>query len=244
VLLRKAIAIRHVGFEDLGSFALPIRNAGYEITYLDAGVDDIAHEASGDPDLLIVLGGPIGAYEEGDYPFLKIELDLLERRLAADRPTLGVCLGAQLMARALGSRVYPGPAKEIGWASLQLTDAGHASPLRHLGDHPVLHWHGDTFDLPAGCDRLASTAVCQNQAFARGTNLLGLQFHPEVLGVFIERWLIGHAAELAGAGISPVSIRRDTTAFTFGLEERAISLLRDWLAAMVAEPAALESAPS
>ena len=244
MLLKKAIAIRHVGFEDLGSFVPPLRDAGYEIAYLDAGMDDIAHGAGSDPDLLIILGGPIGAYEKVDYPFLKTELDILERRLAADRPTLGICLGAQLMARALGSRVYPGPAKEIGWAPLQLTDAGRAGPLRHLGDHPVLHWHGDTFDLPTGCDRLASTTLCQNQAFARGTSLLGLQFHPELLGVFIERWLIGHAAELAGAGISRTSIRRDTTTFAFGLEERSVSLLRDWLATIVAGPARLETASS
>ena len=227
---RKAVAIRHVGFEDLGSFATPLRRAGYELTYIDAGVDQFDAVAESNLDLLVILGGPIGAYEEAEYPFLNAELGLLERRLAADRPTLGICLGAQLMARALGARVFPGPAKEIGWGDLQLTPAGLTSPLRHLDGHPVLHWHGDTFDLPEGCELLASTRVCRNQAFARGPNLLGLQFHPEVLVASIEKWLIGHAIELASAGIRPSSLRRDTATFGPALEDKAAALLRDWLA--------------
>jgi GMP synthase (glutamine-hydrolysing) len=228
----RAVAIRHVGFEDLGSFAEPLKRAGYEIFYVDAGVADLDRAMTPDPELLVVLGGPIGAYEEAAYPFLNIELNILQQRLAADRPTLGICLGAQLVARALGSRVYPGPAKEIGWGDIQLTTAGLAGPLRHLDGHRVLHWHGDTFDLPEGCERLASTAICENQAFARGAKLLGLQFHPEVLGQNIERWLIGHAAEIAAAGISPASIRQDTAAFGPDLQRHAVALLEDWLAGL------------
>lgn len=232
MLQRKAVAIRHVGFEDLGSFATPLRHADYELTYVDAGVDQLDVVARSDPDLLVILGGPIGAYEEVEYPFLDAELGILERRLAANRPTLGICLGAQLMARALGASVFPGPAKEIGWGDVQLTPAGLAGPLRHLDGQPVLHWHGDTFDLPEGSELLASTSVCRNQAFARGPNLLGLQFHPEVLVSSIEKWLIGHALELTNAGISPSSIRSDATTFGPALENKAAALLGDWLASL------------
>ncbi len=228
----RAVAVRHVSFEDLGSFAEPLKRAGYEISYVDADVADLDWAVTADPELLVVLGGPIGAYEEAEYPFLNTELNILQQRLATGKPTLGICLGAQLIARALGARVYPGPTKEIGWGDIQLTVAGLAGPLRHLDGHRVLHWHGDTYDLPVGCERLASTAICENQAFGRGANLLGLQFHPEVLGQNIGRWLIGHAVEIAAAGISPSSIRQDTAAFGPDLQLRATAMLEDWLAGL------------
>jgi GMP synthase (glutamine-hydrolysing) len=120
--LPTAVAIRHVAFEDLGAFAMPIERAGYRVHYYDAGTDALWTLEPVKTELVIVLGGPIGAYEDEVYPFLREELDLLTERLAAGRPTLGICLGAQLMARALGARVYPGAAKEIGFAPLTLTD--------------------------------------------------------------------------------------------------------------------------
>jgi len=229
---RRAVAIRHIGFEDLGSFAAVVQVGGYDLDYIDVGIGGVDRLAGLDPDLLVVLGGPIGAYEEDLYPTLAVELALLTDRLAADRPTLGICLGAQLIARALGAAVYPAPAKEIGWAEVQLTTLGLNGPLRHLDALPVLHWHGDTFDLPPECERLASTALCPNQAFARGTNLLGLQFHPEVQAARIELWLIGHACELAGADISPQSIRQDTMAYGAKLEQKATLFIQDWIEAL------------
>ena len=224
-----AAAIRHVGFEDLGSFRGPIERADYEIRYHDIGEHDLSTIDAISIDLLIVLGGPIGVYETGTYPFLVDELAILERRLNADRPTLGVCLGAQLMARALGSRVYPGTAKEIGWSPVTLTQTGHASPLAHLNGADVLHWHGDTFDLPEGCDLLASTDVCRNQAFSRGANILGLQFHAEARVDRFERWLVGHACELSATGADPRELRAKAGAATVALEERAAELMSEWL---------------
>jgi GMP synthase (glutamine-hydrolysing) len=179
---RTAIAIRHVHFEDLGAFDVVLRRHGYAVHYCDAGIDDIAGVDPLAPDLIIVLGGPIGVYDELAYPFLGHELALLERRLAAARPTLGICLGAQMIARALGARVYPAPAKEIGWGELQLSEAGRNGPLRHFTGVPVLHWHGDTFDLPQGAELLASTEICPNQAFSFGRRAFACQFHPEVSG--------------------------------------------------------------
>ncbi len=227
---KTALAIRHVHFEDLGAFRPELEAAGFTVQYHEAGVDDL--RAAPDADLLVVLGGPIGAYEDHLYPFLTEEIALLEKRLAADRPTLGICLGAQLMARALGAKVYPGPAKEIGWAPLTLTEAGASGPLRHLGDAPVLHWHGDTFDLPDGAARLASTPLCANQAFARGASALAFQFHPEADGAGFERWLIGHAVEIAQAKLSPRVLRADTERLAAEAGAGGRRCLRAWLDAL------------
>ncbi|MGH6794582.1 MAG: glutamine amidotransferase, partial [Methylocella sp.] len=176
--MKSAAAIRHVHFEDLGTFEEPLTRAGYKLRYYDVGRRNLPDPLA--PDLVIVLGAPVGAYEEDKYPFLRDEIDLVTARCRAGRPTFGICLGAQLVARALGARVYPSGIKEIGWGPVDLTDAASTTPLRHLARTPVLHWHGDTFDLPQGAVRLASTAKCRNQAFCVGSNILGVQFHPEV----------------------------------------------------------------
>lgn len=229
---KTAVAIRHVDFEHLGIIGPVLKDAGYGIRIADAGLDDLTSPEVANADLLVVLGGPIGAYEEAQYPFVIDELRILEARLAKGRPTLGICLGAQLMARALGARVYPGPAKEIGWSELSLSDEGRASPLRHLSGVPVLHWHGDTFDLPAGAVRLASTQVCANQAFAVGANMLGLQFHGESDAREIERWLIGHAAEIAATGLRPEDLRRESAQHGAKLREAGTALFSEWIAAL------------
>jgi len=229
---RIAIAIRHVPFEDLGTFEGVLAERGYAIAYREAGVDDLAAIDPLGPDLLVVLGGPIGAYEEAEYPFVLDEVRLLERRLAADRPTLGICLGAQMMVRALGAKVYPGGRKEIGWAPLKLTEAGRQSSLRFLAaeETAVLHWHGDTFDLPEGATRLASSDVYENQAFAWGRNGLALQFHVEVTACGLERWFIGHACEIAGmASVSVTQLRRDTTCWAPILEVHGPTAFDAWL---------------
>lgn len=205
--MRTAIAIRHVAFEDLGLLEPLLARRGFAVEYRDA--NDLG--TIGDPDLLVVLGGPIGAYDDEIYPFLRDEIALLESRLAMGGATLGICLGAQLMARALGARVYPGPRKEIGWAPLVLSAAGQASPLRHVAAGPVLHWHGDTFDLPEGAVHLASTPITPNQAFSWAEGrALALQFHGEVTAPGLERWYIGHACEIGlTEGLTVSGLRAD-----------------------------------
>ena len=225
-MTKSVLALRHVAFEDLGGFEALLREAGYAIHYCDMGLDDPL--SAGEADLLAILGGPIGAYEENFYPFLKDEICLIAARLAAGKPVLGICLGAQLMARALGAGVYPGRAKEIGFKPLTLTPEGEAL-LGPLKDLPVLHWHGDTFDLPEGALHLASTPLCRNQAFSVGRNALGLQFHIELAGANIERWLVGHAIELAGANVSVTGLRADTKAFGAACAAKARQCLSDWL---------------
>jgi GMP synthase (glutamine-hydrolysing) len=223
--------IRHVAFEDLGTLAIALDQHHYQITTIEAGRDPICPMITRQPDLLIVLGGPIGAYEEADYPFLTDELKWLESRFQADLPVLGICLGAQLMARALGAAVYPSGSKELGWAPVTLTAAGQQSALKALdpGQTEVLHWHGDTFDLPSGATRLASTALCPNQAFFWGGNSLGLQFHPEVTAAGLERWWIGHALEIAGTpGITVAQLRAETAVQAPQLERQAAALWTNW----------------
>ncbi|MBR1122255.1 glutamine amidotransferase [Bradyrhizobium lablabi] len=228
--MKRAFAIRHVAFEDLGSLAALLRQRGYDAVYLEAGIADLASIAVDRDDLLIVLGGPIGAYEEDRYPFLRDELRVIEQALRADVPILGLCLGAQLLARALGARVYAGKGKEIGVAPIELSAAGHASCLRHLApDFRVLHWHGDTFDLPAGATCLASTSLTPHQAFSMGAKILGLQFHIEAEAEQAERWLIGHTCELTGASLDVPQLRQDMRRFLPEVAQKSRAAIGEWL---------------
>lgn len=232
--MKHATVIRHIAFEDLGSLAEALDRYNYAVRYVEAGSDDLIG-INPSTDLLVILGGPIGAYDERDYPFLQDELHLLERRLAADLPTLGICLGAQLMARALGARVYQGSQKEIGWFPLTLSPTGQQTPLAHLaGDKTaVFHWHGDTFDLPAGASHLATSALYHNQAFSWKQKGLALQFHPEVTVQGLERWFIGHACEI---GVTPditvAKLREDTVRHAKKLSIQAPKFWQDWLASL------------
>jgi GMP synthase (glutamine-hydrolysing) len=228
---RSAVALRHVAFEDLGLLAPVMEREGWDVSFCEAAVDDLLHESIRSANLLIVLGGPIGAYETDAYPFLKAEIALIEHRLSRDLPTLGICLGSQLMAKALGSRVFAGPVKEIGWGRVELTSEGTSSCLNALGDADavVLHWHGDSFDLPKGAQRLASNANYENQAFAYGRNALALQFHLEADPRQLEEWYVGHAVELAAAKISVTDLRATTSKFANGLASRADQVFTRWL---------------
>ncbi len=230
--MKIALAIRHVAFEDLGLFERRIEAAGYRVRYLEAGMDDLSWLEPLHPDLLVVLGGPIGANDEAEYPFIQDELEILATRLASDLPTLGICLGAQLMARALGAGVYPGKAPEVGWAPISLTEAGRNSPLRHLvtDDISVLHWHGDTFDLPPGAELLASTGVTLNQAFRWKKNGLALQFHPEVTVQGMERWYIGHTTDIHQTDkVSVAGLREQTERYGYIMDVHGGKFIEEWL---------------
>ncbi|TAK49043.1 MAG: glutamine amidotransferase [Xanthobacteraceae bacterium] len=224
------LALRHVAFEDAGILAPLLARRGIDLAYVEAGGDAPDSGAWLAADLVVVLGGPIGVYDTTDYPFLTDEIAMLRARLAARRPTLGICLGAQLIAAALDARVAPGPAKEIGYAPLDLTAEGRASVLAPLDGVAVLHWHGDNLDLPGGATRLASTSVCPTQAFAVGRHALGLQFHIETEPRALERWLIGHAAELSQARIAPASLRAQAATHGAATAAAGRRVLDAWLA--------------
>lgn len=230
----RCIALRHVAFEDLGIFGPVLEARGYRIDYRQAGVTPLSDAQWTGAELVVVLGGPIGVYEADRYPWLEDEIAGLRSRLRRRLPTLGICLGAQLMAAALGARVYPGPAKEIGWSGLTLTQEGRRSCVAALEGAQVLHWHGDTFDLPEGAVRLASTALTPNQAFALGGHALATQFHAEVDGAAIESWLIGHTCELTQAGVDVGELRARTMAVRQQAAAAGRLMLELWLEGLAA----------
>ena len=227
--MKTCLAVRHVAFEDLGLLGPLLAARGYQVRYHDAGIAPFDAQTLVVPDLVVVLGGPIGVYETEAYPFIAAEIAAVAARLAAGKPMLGICLGAQMMAAALGGRVAPGPVKEIGWAPLTLTDAGEASVLAPLGIAPVLHWHGDNCELPAGCTRLASTMHCPVQAFVRRPSQLALQFHLETEPERFESWLIGHTVELGKAGIDPRTLRKQVHALGPATRALGAKVLGSWL---------------
>ncbi|MBV8248599.1 MAG: glutamine amidotransferase [Comamonas sp.] len=225
--MKTAIAIRHLHFEDLGTLEPLLRARGYAVRYVDAALQDLGRIDGAD--LLVLLGGPIAAFDDRSYPFILQELELAQRQLASGRALLGICLGAQLVARALGARVAPMGVKEIGFAPLTLTAQGRTSPLAALEGQPVLHWHGDYFEIPAGAAALAGTAVCPHQAFALGRQVLALQCHMEADPLRLEQWLVGHSCELDQAGIDPRSLRAQALKLQTSLPLAASRVFGRWL---------------
>ncbi|KHF75951.1 Glutamine amidotransferase class-I [Acinetobacter sp. neg1] len=220
--------IQHLAFEDLGSLEDVFYQLGFRVRYFEAGVDDLS-PALNYEGLTVILGGPIGVYETEDYPFLVDEIAGLKQRLKANKPTIGICLGAQLIAHALGAKVYAGHQKEIGWSQLEIK-AVENNPLAALENVEVLHWHGDTFDLPSNATLLASSAIYPNQAFSIGNNILALQFHLEITEQSFEKWLIGHTCEIRHAGLSIPQLRADNLAYAMQLESQTVKVIQHFLA--------------
>jgi GMP synthase (glutamine-hydrolysing) len=228
---RLALAFRHVHFEDCGTLTSVLQARGFEIRYIEAGRQSLRDVDVTTPDLMIGLGGPVSVYEANRYPWITDELHLFERRLATRRPVLGICLGAQMLARVLGARVFPGP-KELGWAPLALTPEGETSVIAPVGPDStsMLHWHGDTFDLPQKATLLASTEQVAHQVFSWERFVLAFQCHPEVRHEDIESWLIGHANEIAASSDASVEqLRKDTQYYGPTLTACAKAAFTEWL---------------
>jgi GMP synthase (glutamine-hydrolysing) len=228
---RIALAIRHIHFEDCGTLAGILQERGFEIRYVEAVRDRLRDVDVTTPELVVGLGGPVSVYEAHRYPWITDELRLYERRLATRRPVLGLCLGAQMLAHVLGARVFPGP-KELGWSPLQLTREGETSVAAPLGADAtsMLHWHGDTFDLPSKATLLASTEQVAHQVFSWERFVLAFQCHPEIRHEDIESWLIGHACEIAATGSASVEqLRKDTQYYGPTLAACARLAFTGWL---------------
>lgn len=228
--MKKALIVRHLSFENLGVLETLLTERGFLIQVIDATSAALDSMDPISPDLMVVLGGPIGAYDEKKYPFIEVEIALISQRLKSNKKILGICLGAQLIARVMGGNVYPMEGQEIGFSALQLNEDIDYPILKTLtGDVQVLHWHGDTFDLPKGAKLLASSKHCKNQAFAVGNHVLALQFHLEIDTDYIEQWLVGHAAELNAASIDPRSLRQQASLHGSALKEIAPKVISSWL---------------
>ena len=200
----KLLVFQHSAAEPLGVLDPLLRRAGFRIRYVNFGRDPLAAPALDRYDGLVVLGGPMNVGDDARHPHLATEIACIQAALRRNLPVLGICLGAQLLAAALGARVRPNRVREIGWYPLEPLQAASEDRLfRHFdGSQRVFQWHSYTFDLPAGAERLASTATCRNQAFRFGSHAYGLQFHLEADEALIRRWLAvpAYRAELAEEG--------------------------------------------
>lgn len=189
--MRKLLVFQHAATEPLGVLDPMLRLRGFRIRYVNFARDPQAHPDVGRYNGLVVLGGPMNVDQGERYPHLAVEIEAIREAMRREMPVLGICLGAQLLAAALGASVRPHTVREIGWYLLHPTSAAREDRLlRHFdGSQPVFQWHAYTFDLPRGAVLLASTDSCSHQAFRFGERAYGLQFHLEADEALIRRWL-------------------------------------------------------
>jgi GMP synthase (glutamine-hydrolysing) len=215
--MRRLLVFQHVSFEILGTLHPLLKARGFRIRYTNFGRHPEARPDVSRYNGLVVLGGPMNVDDCKRYHHLSVEVELIQQAIDQGLPVLGICLGAQLIAKALGAPVHANGGKEIGWADVSPTPEAKGDQLfLDFGEgEKIFQWHSDTFELPAGAVQLATSQTCLHQAFRYGTNVYGLQFHLEVDEPLIERWLAvpAHCAELAEGRIDPENIRRETALY-------------------------------
>ncbi len=242
---KRALIIRHVPHEGIAGYRTPIEEAGYHVDRIDVEDPAFASLDLSEPDLLIMMGGPMGVYEQDRYPWIACQLRRLARRLEADRPTLGVCFGAQMIAHALGAQVYAGPRKEVGFHAVTVHHDVPDNPLRHIDGQPILHWHGDTFTLPDNVELLASSHVYRHQAFRRGKSVLALQFHAEMgLDPRFDAWIEQWPESVHEAGGCEASLRAAHDQHGASAVSAGQSMIAHWLDGISNRPARQQAATS
>ena len=228
----EVLVFQHDPFEDLGFFAEVLEKQGADYRVIRLFHGEMPEEEIKNVGSLIVLGGPMGVDEEESFPFLRWEKRIIRAAIDEAVPVLGICLGAQLIASALGTQIFHGPVKEIGWNPISITPHGQVDSL--LGYLPenatVFQWHGDGFNLPPGAIRLASSAHYSTQAFRVGKKIYGLQFHLEVTPGMIERWIEQRSKNLALVPyIFPDKILADTPSYAPTLKYYAERFLSEFI---------------
>ena len=206
--MAEVLVLQHVECEPMGAIEGALRGAGLDFRYVRGYAGERVPVDIGDAPGLIVMGGPMGVYERDRYPYLGDEMRLIAQAVARGVPTLGVCLGSQLLAAALGAAVRPGPQREIGWYPVTRSEAGAADPLWGLLPERFVgfHWHGDVFDVPPGAVSLASSGLTVCQAFRYGPSSYGVLSHMEITETMVGDWTAAFTGELEDAGLTPGSI--------------------------------------
>lgn len=212
--MARVLVLQHVESEGLGIINKAVKQSGIKTDLIRIFKNDRIPKSLEGYNGLIILGGPMGVYEEDIYPFIKDEIALIKNVIRDDSPILGICLGAQMLAKAAGADVYKGKKKEIGWYKIKLSDEGKRGSL-FIGlpdEFTVFQWHGDTFDIPENSKCLAFSELFPNQIIKVGKNAYGLQFHLEVTEDMIKNWIDVNDRELASVKsyINPKNILKDT----------------------------------
>jgi GMP synthase (glutamine-hydrolysing) len=227
--MSRILTIQHVASEGLGRLAPLLRNSGATVSTF-APNDPILEGAALDADALIVLGGPMGVYEAERYPRLRDELRLIGQMLHANKPVLGICLGSQLLAAALGAAVRPSGKLELGWHEVTpSTDAGSDALFKGLPSFKALHWHGDVFELPKSAASLASSAMTQHQAFCHAGTAWGLLFHLEAGPAEVQAMASAFPEDLRAAGTTLEGLLAATAREDARSSELAALVFQRWL---------------
>lgn len=234
--MSKLLVCQHVAYEILGTLNPLFKSAGFRIRYVNFGRHPHAEPSLDGYRGLVLLGGPMNVDEVDRHPHLDTEVRLVQEAIERGIPILGICLGAQLIAKALGGRVEPNCEKEIGWYDLNVTREAKSDPLlSHFSDtEKIFQWHGDTFEIPRGALHLATSSACANQAFRYGDNVYGFQFHLEVDEPMIHRWLQVpvHREEIErlNGKVDPDRIRHETPSYLGRLKELSERTFGEFLA--------------
>jgi len=229
--LKTVDVVRHTAIDDLGSFRGVLDARGYQIRLLEPFAGDLDGIDPAQASVTIVLGGAIGVNDAPRYPFITDEIRFIEKRLKSGKPILGACLGGQLMAAALGARIYKSREVEVGYLPVTLTEDGKRSALSALAhnNYRIMHWHGDAFDLPSGATRLAYSEITPNQAFSMGPNVLGLQFHMEADPRIVGGWTVAYTGDIERGKISLEALRTGIVREGKAAAEAGAKALAKWL---------------
>lgn len=230
--MKRAVVLQHDPTISLGNLAPVLIQAGYNIEIVDARTADLPAIDPTSPDVVVVLGNDHGVYEKDQRPYIASEENWLSQRLEAERPTLGVCFGAQIMASALGGEVYKGESTQIGFRRVTPTPAGENSPVAAFDGVAVAQWHGDTFTLPEGATRLAGSSDYENEAFAVGNWALAVQFHPEVTDDMFTTWLADGRESVGAVGLSEGDLMQEQLEHGDRMQDASIEMLTAWLAGL------------